>query len=298
MKLREFLAFTKSDRSVLIVLLTTVVFAIVAFSGLLQTPSVTSLTDADSLASSHQVSHYSHRFPAERSYYYGQYAQPQAERFPFDPNTADSTALLRLGLRPWQVKNIYKYRARGGKYRTPEDFASVYGLTTSEFESLRPMIRIQEDFTPAAEVYARQERDTVLFPEKLKSGEYVSLNAADTAALKRIPGIGSYFARQIVSYRQRLGGFYSKEQLLEIEGFPEEALPYIQVDAQSVKTLPINRLTLNQLKRHPYLNFYQARAITDYRRLHGQLESIDQLRLMQEFSEEDLQHLRQYLSFE
>ena len=48
-----------------------------------------------------------------------------AERFPFDPNTADSTALLRLGLAKWQVNNIYKYRQAGGIYRSKEDFAQL-----------------------------------------------------------------------------------------------------------------------------------------------------------------------------
>lgn len=53
----------------------------------------------------------------------------RAELFAFDPNTADSTELLRLGLAPWQVRNIYKYRASGGIYRKPSDFARLYGLT-------------------------------------------------------------------------------------------------------------------------------------------------------------------------
>ena len=50
------------------------------------------------------------------------FRQPEervVETFFFDPNTADSTMLLRLGLSPWQVRNIYKYRARGGRYHRP-----------------------------------------------------------------------------------------------------------------------------------------------------------------------------------
>ena len=80
------------------------------------------------------------------------------------------------------------------------------------------------------------------------------LNAADTALLKRVPGVGSYFAREIASYRQRLGGFYSADQLLEIDDFPEKALSYFVVEGATTK-LAVNRLTLNQLKRHPYINY-------------------------------------------
>ena len=67
------------------------------------------------------------------------YAQPVAQhaRFAFDPNTADSTQLLRLGLQPWQVRSIYKYRAAGGVYRQKEDFARLYGLTKKQYEGRR-----------------------------------------------------------------------------------------------------------------------------------------------------------------
>ena len=54
------------------------------------------------------------------------------ETFPFDPNTADSSQLIRLGLQSWQVRNIYKYRARGGVYRKKEVFARLYGLTVKD----------------------------------------------------------------------------------------------------------------------------------------------------------------------
>jgi len=82
------------------------------------------------------------------------YAVPvrKVERFPFDPNTADSTQFLRLGLQPWQVRNIYKYRAKGGIYREKEDFARLYGLTVKQYRELEPYIRISGDYRPAAEV--------------------------------------------------------------------------------------------------------------------------------------------------
>jgi DNA uptake protein ComE-like DNA-binding protein len=76
--------------------------------------------------------------------YYATESQ-KVERFPFDPNTADSTQLLRLGLQPWQVRNIYKYRAHGGIYRQKEDFARLYGLTVKQYRELEPYIRISSD---------------------------------------------------------------------------------------------------------------------------------------------------------
>lgn len=247
--------------------------------------------------------------------------QTEVETFVFDPNTADSTQLLRLGLRPWQVHNIYKYRAKGGVYRTKEDFAFVYGLTVKEYRRLAPYIRISEDFRPAstlAEVrnnnrynnydsqhpqttntstlYATNEKSLSYTP-KMHKGEHIAINASDTSALKAIPGIGSYFARQTIRYREQLGGFVDKNQLLEIENFPEEALEYIKIDNENVRKLNVNKLTLAQLRRHPYINYYQARAITDYRRLHGSINSIAELKLMKEFTEFDLNRIEPYIEY-
>lgn len=220
----------------------------------------------------------------------------------FDPNTADSTLLLSLGLQPWQVRSIYRYRAKGGIYRQPSDFARLYGLTVKQYKELLPYIHISDEYKPAAEVYGRTDavrsgRDTLRYPVKLQPGQYVTLDDADTASLRKVPGIGRYYASRIVRYRNDLGGYVSVAQLSEIEGIPEAALSYFRVTGGAVRKLNLNRLTLNELKHHPYINFYQARRIIDYRRLKGPLHSIDDLRLLKDFSQCDIERLRPYVEF-
>ncbi len=227
------------------------------------------------------------------------YAQPvrRVENFPFDPNTADSTELLRLGLQPWQVRNIYRYRSRGGIYRTKEDFARLYGLTQKDYRRLAPYIRISSDYQPAALLVADAPRDTLRYPRKIDSTQHVVLNTADTLQLRSVPGIGSYYARQIVRYGNRLGGYVSVDQLDDISHFPASAKRYFVIREAHPRRLRVNRLSLEQLRRHPYLNYYQAKAITDYVRLHGPLHSIDDLRLLSYFPEESLRKLKPYLDF-
>ena len=141
------------------------------------------------------------------------------------------------------------------------------------------------------------EYDTLKRSLKLRPTDRLAVNIADTSQLKKVPGIGSYFARQIVNYRTRLGGFHSLRQLTEIEDFPEEALKYLIIPDENLQKLNLNRLTLNQLKRHPYINFYQARAIIDYRRLKGQLHSLSDLRLSPDFTASDFKRLEPYVEF-
>jgi DNA uptake protein ComE-like DNA-binding protein len=132
---------------------------------------------------------------------------------------------------------------------------------------------------------------------KIKPGEHVVLNTADTTVLKTVPGIGSYYAKKVVAYGQRLGGYVSVDQLDEIEGFPLDAKEYLTIEDATPRKLNVNTLTLNELRKHPYINFYQAKAITEYRRLHGPLRSLTDLRLSKDFPLEAIQRLEPYIEF-
>lgn len=302
MNIGEFFYFQKSDRKVLLFCLAAGAAAAGLFCIVGGKEEKTPVVAADTVS----VRRHSGRSWEEGKPYRHEYYKVEgrtAELFPFDPNTADSTQLLRLGLRPWQVRNIYKYRASGGVYRKPEDFARLYGLTVKQYRQIEPYIRISSDYAPASSLvgerpkYEKFERDTLLYPVKIKSTEHIILNTADTLTLKKVPGIGSGWAHAIVAYGERLGGYTDVSQLLEIDGFPEETLHYFVVSNPQTRKLNLNKLTLNQLRRHPYINFYQAREICDYRRLKGPLTSLGQLRLLKDFPPEAINRLAPYVEF-
>ena len=159
---------------------------------------------------------------------------------------------------------------------------------------------IRESFSPDAPanvVSGGFSRDTVLYPVKLKVGEVIDLNTADTTKLKKVPGIGSYFARKVVAYREKLGGFYSTDQLLEIEGFPEDVADFFSLDANMVRRMNVNKMSIGQMMKHPYISFSMAKAIADRRRLKGPLTSLDDLSLLPSFTPEAIEQLSHYVSF-
>ena len=293
--IREFFYLQKSDRKVILTLLVVIVsvFTMIFLTGGDSTESTTQQKDSS-------------QSRTNKNYIYDSYTPKKVERFTFDPNTADSTQLLRLGLQDWQVRNIYKYRAAGGIYRKPLDFAKLYGLTVKQYRELEPYIRISNDYLPAStlvnekESYTRKDtKDSVTYqrPSKIKETEHIVLNTADTTSLMTIPGIGPYYARKIIQYGNRLGGYVSVDQLDEIDDFPTEAKKYLVINNPSPKKLNVNQLSLNELKRHPYINFFQAKAITDYRRLHGSIHSLNELRLLKDFSPEVIKRLTPYVAY-
>ena len=219
----------------------------------------------------------------------------------FDPNTADSVTFLNLGLPPWMAKNILRYRAKGGRFRKPEEFRKIYGLTNEQFVTLAPYIHIDSQDAP--------KRDTVRLiakPEKVEkepmykypAGTTIDLNRADTTELKKIPGIGSGIARMIEGYRQRLGGFYSINQLQDIHLITKELQRWFTVEGSSIQRLNLNLMGIERLKAHPYINFYQAKVIVEYRKKKGKLKSLKQLSLYEEFTPQDMERLSHYVCFE
>ena len=313
--LRELAYIHKSDRRVLLTLLTVAIVAllIVTLTGKMpQQPMadaadslrLQSLQSGQALRQGRTSANYVDR--QQPAIVYRQSDERHAELFDFDPNTADITDLLRLGLQPWQVKNIYKYRAHGGIYRKKSDFARLYGLTAKQYRELEPYIHISADYLPATtllndnEATAEEQQEQPQLStsrHKLAAGETIDLNSADTTALMTVPGIGSYFARRIADYRQRLGGYVNLAQLDEISDFPAEAKAFFTITQPQPRRLNINRLTLNELKRHPYINYYQARAIVDYRRTQGAIGDIADLHLLPDFPPEAIERLRPYLSY-
>ena len=220
--------------------------------------------------------------------------------FSFDPNKADSIELSSLGLPSYVVRNVLKYREKGGRFRTADSFSKIYGLTEKQFNTLKPYIRIAQTDTPK-----KEKMDTmvaVVIPErkvfKYPEGTLVDVNVADTAELKKIPGIGSGIAKAIVAYRNRLGGFYSLSQLEEIDYVTPELLKWFKLEGGTIRKLDINRWGLDKLRSHPYFNFYQAKVIIEHRKKRGEIKSLSQLSLYEEFTEKDLIRLSAYVSFD
>ena len=225
----------------------------------------------------------------------------------FDPNTADSSTLVHLGLKPWQASNMLKYRAKGGRYRKTEDLKRLYGMTDSMYLALLPYVVIDTLAIDRWRDSVRMAADSVPRYVSHKRDTILNLRTADTTELKMIKGIGSYRAKQIIRYREQLGGFASVEQLCEVKALQpllkdslstDSLLSHFFLDSVRVVPLKVNSMRVEQLQRHPYLSFEQARAIYELRRKKIHLKHLDQLRTLDCLTEQDIQRLRPYLSFE
>ena len=276
----------------------------------------------------------------------GKSASVGSKAFPFNPNTITQDSLQLLGFSQRQAASIIKYRTKGGKFRVKRDFAKMYVVDSAKYALLEPFIFLPDSLpgrksasggvsagkgvTSSAKkvissavergivtnktksVTAALPQAAIQYPAakygtRLPKEKYVcNLNTADSAALVELYGIGGYYARKILRYRERLGGsFVDTRQLLEINGFTQEKFDKIAgnvvVLERDVKKISLLEADMEFLRNHPYIGPYAAKGIDTYLRLKGRgnfssdVELLDALVKEHVLSVQNADKIRDYL---
>jgi competence ComEA-like helix-hairpin-helix protein len=233
--------------------------------------------------------------------YKNDYTKLKGELFYFDPNTASVDDWKRLGIRDKTAQTIQKYINKGGHFYKPEDIGKIWGLHRDDIDRLLPFVRIGNLKTK----YARN--DSFDFKKNIDSYKYkkppvqnVEINSADTTAFIALPGIGSKLAQRIMAFRDKLGGFYSIDQIRETYGLPDSTFikikPKLNLTNVSVKKININTATLEEMKSHPYIRYNIANAIVQYRRQHGNFSSVEDIKKIMIITDEVYNKVSPYLT--
>ncbi|MBO9620287.1 MAG: helix-hairpin-helix domain-containing protein [Niabella sp.] len=273
--IKEYLQFTKKEQLGLVALLTIIlVFTILPFINFRQ-----ATIEKDPVIEN-AVAELKNKTPKEDDVADNSYdrddhnsrpfaaAQPKGRLFNFDPNTIDESGWKELGLRERTIRTILNYRSKGGHFRKPDDLQKIYGLRTDEFERLKPYVVISgQQVSNQSRTF--QKPDAPSYPPR-KAVSSIDINTADTSAYIALPGIGSKLAARIVNFRNKLGGFYSIEQVGETYGVPPETFerikPFLQTGAGGIKKLNINAATYEELNAHPYISGKLAYLIIKQRK--------------------------------
>lgn len=224
--------------------------------------------------------------------------QKEITLFQFDPNNLSEDEWRKLGLSDKQIKTIKNYESKGGKFYKKEDLKKIYGISEAQYKMLEPYILI-----PPKE--KKEYTSTKPKEENISSGKsapIIELNTADSAKLELLPGIGGTLANRIIKYRNSLGGFTKKDQLLEVYGITKETYDKlvlrIAVRPIGITKININTAEVNDLKKHPYIKYNIANAIVNYRKAHGNYTSVAEIKKIEIVSDELYQKIEPYLTTE
>lgn len=200
----------------------------------------------------------------------------------FNPNEYSKKDWVNLGLSEKQVDVILKFSKR--TIRSNEDLRKIFVISDELFALIK-------DST----YYPIETKEQTDF--KKESTVLLDLNSADVEDLKKIKGIGDFYANKIVEYRRELGGYLNKQQLLEIWKFDNEKLNQIEnnikIEAE-VTRLNIKTATVDQLKNHPYISYSVANSIVKMREQHP-FDTIDDIRKSKLIDDELFRKIKPYL---
>ncbi len=232
--------------------------------------------------------------PSEKNYN----PKSKGEVFYFDPNTASISDWKRLGIRQKTAETIQKYLSKGGHFYKQGDISKIWGLHKQDVDRLLPYIRIAN----IKKEYANNKPDYIAnnYSYKKPAPLLIDINTSDTTAFISLPGIGSKLAQRIIAFRNKLGGFYSINQVKETYGLPDSTFvkikPNLILTNSAVKKININVASLDEMRSHPYIKYNIANAILQYRMQHGNFSSIADIKKIMIVTDEIFNKMSPYLT--
>jgi competence protein ComEA len=208
----------------------------------------------------------------------------------FDPNQYSFEDWMKLGLSEKQVAVIMKFTSRG--IYSNDDLKKIFVIHEELFNKVKDSTYYpQKETLSKVEHEINQDRQTALL---------VDLNKSSVEDFTKINGIGPFYAKQIIRYREQLGGYNSKEQLLEVwkmnlETY-EKLKDYIFIQKGETKKISLNSTNINELNNHPYLNWNQANSIIKMKEQRGGFKSINDIKESILIDEETFEKLVPYLT--
>jgi len=208
----------------------------------------------------------------------------------FDPNDYTSGDWIKLGLSEKQVAVVMKFTSRG--IYSNDDLKKIFVIPEGLFNKIK-----DSTYYPQKETLSKIERE---LNQDRPTAVLIDLNKSSVEDFTKINGIGPFYAKQIIRYREQLGGYHSKEQLLEVwkmnlETY-EKLKDYIFIQKGEIKKIALNSTNINELNNHPYLNWNQANSIIKMKEQRGGFKSISDIKESILIDEETFEKLVPYLT--
>jgi competence ComEA-like helix-hairpin-helix protein len=224
--------------------------------------------------------------------------EPNGQLFYFDPNTITLEEWIRLGVREKTAKTIVRYRMRGGQFNDPQDIKKIWGLSPEKANKLIPYVRIHNIVRNKNEQVGENH---VLIQRKQKV-ILLDINKASQQDWESLKGVGPSLSARIIKFRNKLGGFISVQQVGETYGLPDSTfkkiLPFLEKSEYDIIKLNINLRSIEELTKHPYIDYRTAKALVTYREQHGLFNTVHDVRKIESVSDTVFNKIEKYLSIQ
>lgn len=210
----------------------------------------------------------------------------------FDPNEYTHEDWMYLGLSERQTNVIMSFLNH--KIYTNEALKKIYVLPETVYHLIKDSTVYPAHIFDEKEIFVKKKSPSIT--------KFLELNTIDSLELISINGIGPFYASQIINYRNKLGGFYKREQLMEIWKMKEETYQILMesliIDTSTLQKIHLNTVSFEKLKNHPYLSYSQANSIVKMRTQLGRFDSISSIKKSKLINDDTFLRVRPYLSLD
>lgn len=208
---------------------------------------------------------------------------------PFGIDTASAAYLRTLGFSERQARLVVRYGEIIGGYRSIDELRECYAVSDEMAARLEPYVIFPEpDSLPVA-------------VDNIPRPQIIDVNTADSATLVSLWGIGPKSVIHILRYRELCGGFYSVNQLRELEVVTDENyqrfVPRLWCDTTKIVKIDINFAPIEQIAKHPYMSNRMLRRIVNHRELNGGWTKLEDMVDSGVFTDEEAKRIAPYLDF-
>ncbi|MDY0089747.1 MAG: helix-hairpin-helix domain-containing protein [Flavobacteriaceae bacterium] len=220
--------------------------------------------------------------------------------YPFNPNFITDYKGYNLGMTVVEIDKLLEFRKQGKYVNSAAEFQQVTGISDSLLTSISPYFKFPDWVTN------RKERTNIPYNKKDNREDVkrakTDINLASQEDLIKVYGIGQALSARIIKEREKLGAFFSMNQLDFVWGLSPEVVENLKKHFDIINPvegvmLNVNNCTTKQLADFPYFNYALAREIVTFRTMNNGIRNIDDLTKIKDFPVEKIDFIALYLEF-
>lgn len=220
---------------------------------------------------------------------------------PFNPNFISDYKGSVLGMSIEEIDRLHQFRAQDKYINSAKEFQQITRVSNELLNKISPYFKFPDWVTNKGSSFAKSELSYKVFPDKEPIVKK-DINLATQEEIMKVYGIGKKIAEIILNEKQKFGAFASIEQLQYIWGVSPEVYVGLQerffVGSSSlIKKIDINNLSMKELAKFPYFNYYLAKDIVTYRSMNGDIQNIEDLTKIKGIPDEKIKIIALYLEF-
>jgi len=232
--------------------------------------------------------------------------------YPFNPSFITDYKGYKLGMSTKEIDRLLAFRKTGKYINSAKEFQQVTKISDSLLAKISPYFKFpdwvtkrnktsQRSFLRKQESHNQKkvaDRSRIKVAERSRST--TNLNKATATDLQTISGIGKYFSQKIIKYRNRLQGFTYKEQLYEVWNLDKEVADRVLsvfkiTEKPIIKKINVNTATFKEVLKNPYIDYELCKKIFEYRDEVAELQSISELKNIEDFPLDKYERIILYL---